>query len=240
MNKRLLSTLVAMLIVSGIYAQEGVKFGFRISPGINLASVVNDSSKQKIDGLTTKAKVGASYGLMLNFGFSETASLHTGLHILHRGYKSETAVTDPASGNTTTFNNNQSVMAVEIPVGLRLRSPEIGTGIYVTGFFGGNVELNVQNKRVFDLIDADTASATFGELIEQETRDTKELNLLTASFQVGLGVDWEFDWGTVMMGASYHRGLMNFINKGLQEDNGSSTILNGKLSYIALDLGYFF
>jgi len=238
MNKKLYSALILGFLATGLFAQEGVKFGIRVSPGINLAQIVNDSSKLKIDGLLTQAKMGIATGLMLNFGFSETAALHTGLHILNRGYKSATDVTDTADVVIATLESNQSIMAVEIPLGIRLRSPEIGTGIFITAFFGGAAELNIKNKRVYD--EFDTSTATIDDLLQLETRDIKEVNLVTASFVVGAGVDWEFDWGTLVMGASYHGGLMNILNKGHQEDLNLTTILNGKLSYIALDLGYFF
>ena len=42
-------------------AQEGVKIGFRASPLIGWASVVDDSTKTKPEGLTTKAGIGFSF-----------------------------------------------------------------------------------------------------------------------------------------------------------------------------------
>lgn len=214
-----------LLITGSVFAQEGVKFGFRVSPMLSFPTVT-DSSKAEIPNSSYGVKPGISFGLMVNFGFSETVGLSTGLHIQARNFQGSSSYT--ILGVTTTALTKYNITTLELPVQLKLRSPEIGDGIYVVGMFGGAAEVNLSNKKYSEVSVTGLGTSSSTE------RDNKYINPVTASFIPGAGVDWEFDWGTLYMGASYHWGLMNVLNK---KNNG---YVNAKMNAVFLDLGYYF
>ncbi len=242
MKKTLLYSALLLLIsfaaIKPVMAQEGIKIGFRASPLIAWASVVDDSTKTRPEGLTTKAGLGFSFDFVITYGFSESVGLKTGINIATKSVRDEVNSTIDILGTTTTtmVNNRTSFTAVEIPIGLKFRSPEIGTGIYIVGHFGVNSEFNLQNKIKQE------GSVTFDDgignvsttTVNSERVDVDGIRLFTASFVPGAGVDWEFDWGMVEMAVTYHWGLMSFTNP---DDFGG---LRSRLNYIALNLGYFF
>jgi hypothetical protein len=220
----LLSTFLLLLLgftsFNKLHAQEGAKVGFRLSPLVAFQSVVDDSTKQKPVLLQNKAALGFAFDFVFTYGFSDKIALKTGINISKKNVGSEVAVL----GTTTTVKTG--LTAVEIPIGLKFRSPEIGSGLYIIGFFGVTPEFNFANKRVT------TVNIAGSETVVEE-RDVDDINLITASFAPGAGVDWEFDWGMLEFSATYNLGLLSYSNK---KDTG----LSSKISYVSLNLGYFF
>lgn len=217
MKKSLLPTLLFMFLSLGLFAQEGLKIGILVSPNIGFSSVT-DSTKKKVAGITTPVRPGVGFGLSISYGFNETIGIQTGAFAVIKNLSFKSSILGVES------KIQQRVISVEIPFGLKLRSPEIGDGIFVTGFIGGAGEFNVASTQ-----------KTFlnGTLIDTDN-SYKNINPITVSPVFGLGVDWEFDWGMIHMGPSFHWGLMRVLNK---KNNGN---LNVKMSYLALDLGYYF
>lgn len=214
--------LVGLVGVNKVMAQEGAKVGFRLSPMVGWAGVVTDSTKQKPAGLQSKAGVGFAFDFVFTYGFSEKIALKTGINI---SKKSVGSFYDLGILGTT-VDQKVSLTAVEVPIGLKFRSPEIGSGLYIIGYFGVTPEVNFANKVV--------TTTTIGSLeTVDERRDIDDINLITASFAPGAGVDWEFDWGMLEFSATYNLGLLSYTNK---KDTG----LSSKISYVALNLGYFF
>ena len=230
--------LISFAAMKPAMAQEGIKIGFRASPLIGWASVVNDSTKTKPEGLTTKAGLGFSFDFVLTYGFTESVGFRTGINIATKSVKDELSSSVDILGSTTTtsLTNRTSFTAVEVPLGLKFRSPEIGTGIYIVGHFGVNSEFNLQNKirQEGTITTNDGAGGTTTTSINSEMVDVDGIRLFTASFVPGAGVDWEFDWGMLEMAVTYHWGLLSFTNP---DDFGG---LKSRLNYIALNLGYFF
>ena len=121
---------------------------------------------------------------------------------------------------------------------LTFRSPEIGTGVRLFFGIGVHAEVNVSSYESLDSLSfvSDPASGAVMPQVSKVTRnDIPNLQGFTASFVPRTGVDWEFDWGMVSTGVSYHHGLVNILGKGSE-----STRSNVKLNYVAIDLGYFF
>lgn len=209
-------------------AQEGVKIGFRASPLIGWASIVDDSTKTKPEGLTTKPGIGFSFDFVFTYGFSESVGLRTGINIATKGVRTDYSLT--VLDITTTAETKTSFTAIEIPLGLKFRSPEIGSGMYIVGHFGVNPEINLQNKTKSTVTVSSPAGSTS---TTSETVDSDDINLFTFSFVPGAGVDWEFDWGMLEMALTYHWGLLSYTDT-------NSTGQRSRLNYIALNLGYFF
>ncbi len=213
--------LLSLAAVKPAMAQEGIKIGFRASPLIAWGSIVDDSTKTKPEGLNTRAALGFSFDFVLTYGFSETVGIRTGVNIATKGVRTET---DEIAG--TQLSAKTSFTAIEIPLGLKFRSPEIGNGMYVVGHFGVNPELNLQNRTKSTLTIGGVSTTT-------ETVDSDDINLFTMSFVPGAGLDWEFDWGMLEFAATYHWGLLSYTDT-------QSTGVSSRLNYIALNLGYFF
>jgi hypothetical protein len=219
-----LSMLFLVLGLAGMnkaMAQEGAKVGFRLSPIVNWQSVVTDSTKQKPLGLDTKAGVGFAFDFVFTYGFSDKIALKTGINISKRNVG-----TFYDLGALGSVEQQVGLTAVEIPIGLKFRSPEIGNGLYIIGFFGLTPELNFANKVV--------TTTTIGSLVTTDERqDVSSINLITASFSPGAGVDWEFDWGMLEFSVTYNLGLLSYTNR---KDTG----LASKPSDIRVGVGYFF
>jgi hypothetical protein len=221
----LLSTLLILIgfgSFSKSFAQEGAKVGFRLSPLIGWANVSDDSTKTKPAGLETTAGLGFSFDFVFTYGFSDAIGLRTGINIA-----TKKVGTNFDLGALGSVDSKTSFTAVEVPIGLKFRSPEIGSGMHIIGHFGLNPEFNVQNKVV-------TTSTLGSAVVTTEQRDVDGIRLFTASFVPGVGLDWEFDWGMLEFAATYHWGLLSYTDP---DKTGGAV---SKLNYIALNLGYFF
>lgn len=230
--------LLTLVAFKPVHAQEGVKIGFRASPLVAWASVVDDSTKTKPEGLTTKAGLGFSFDFVFTYGFTESVGFKTGVNIATKSAGTEFSNSFEFLGTTTTTTGTSktSFTAVEIPVGLKFRSPEIGTGMYIVGHFGMNAEINLQNRIKSDVTTTitDSNGGTTTATSSSEQVDVDGIRLFTTSFVPGVGLDWEFDWGMLEFAATYHWGLLSFTNP---DDFGNQ---RSRMNYIALNLGYFF
>jgi hypothetical protein len=212
-------TLIALSgFVGRVHAQEGAKVGFRASPLIGWANTVVDSTKTKPTGLANKAGLGFAFDFVFTYGFSESFAFKTGVTIATKTIKSEIDFLASVAEQKVSFT------AIEVPVGFKFRSPEIGDGMYIVGHFGLNPEINVQNK----------VTTEIPGFPANEQIDVDGIRMITGSFAPGAGLDWEFDWGTLEFAATYHWGLLPYTNP---DDFGG---LKSRMNAIALNIGYFF
>lgn len=235
--KKILAFCSLFLLLAGYgFAQfeKPVEFGFQASPLVAFPTIT-DSSKKDIAGLDTKARMGFSFGLVTNIRIADPVAFSTGLHIATRGFGTAQTITNPLDSTASlTLNSKRNFTSVMIPIGLRFRSPELGSsGMHIMGKFGGDAELNVQTVNTYDVLTVDAANNSV-TVTEDSDRDADNINLFTFSFVPGAGVDWVQDWGTVSGGFSYHWGLMNILDK---DRNGGN---RARLNYVALDLAYYF
>lgn len=222
-----LSALLLILGLAGFnraMAQEGAKVGFSLRPMVSWASTVYDSTKQKPAILDNKAGVGFAFDFVFTYGFSDKIGFKTGINISSRRVG---GVYDYSSlGINSKLEYTNSLTSIEVPIGLKFRSPEIGSGLYIVGLFGLTPEINFANKAV--------ANLTVGSLSSRsETQNSDDVNFFTTSFSPGAGVDMEFDWGMLEFTATYNLGLMSYTNK-------KNTGVISKISSIGLNVGYFF
>jgi Outer membrane protein beta-barrel domain len=200
-----LSVLFLIVGLTGMHrvmAQEGAKVGFSIRPMVSWASTVDDSTKQKPIGLENNAGVGFAFDFIFTYGFSEKIAFKSGINIANRNVGS--SFSSSLLGVNTSIESKTSLTSIEVPLGLKFRSPEIGSGLYIVGLFGVTPEINFSNKIATDI--------TVGSLVtNSETQDTKDVNFFTTSFSPGAGVDMEFDWGMLEFTATYSLGLMSSI-----------------------------
>jgi hypothetical protein len=226
--------LVGLVGLNKVMAQEGVKVGFRASPLVSWGNVTDKVTKAKPAGLETKAALGFAFDFAFTYGFSENVGFKTGVTIATRGIKSTLALDSTISG-LSTLESKMGITSVIVPLGLKFRSPEIGDGIFIYGVFGMDAEINVQNKIVADVIVVDSISGGMSVTQGLETRDNDGISLFTTSFAPGAGVDWQFDWGMLEFGVTYHWGLLSYTTNKFSSPNQRT-----KMNAIALNLGYYF
>lgn len=220
-----------MMGMNTAMAQEGAKIGFRASPLISWGNITDKVTKAKPDSLETGAALGFAFDFVFTYGFSDNIGIKTGITLATKGIKSAQTLGTPISG-TSTLNSKLGITSVVVPIGFKFRSPEIGDGMYIFGVFGMDAEINVQNKII-----ADVPDTTGGLHIEfdHETRDNDGVSLFTTSFAPGVGLDWQFDWGMLEFGVTYHWGLLSYTTKKFSDPNQIT-----KMNAIALNLGYYF
>lgn len=210
--KKLNIFLLTLCMVSLSYAQEGFKLGLRFSPAITWFTVT-DSSGNVQDGY--KSKMGFSTGLLFNYGFTENYAIHSGLRIMMQGTQSEVGI----------ISSNVSLTTVQIPIGFKMRSNEIGSGIFIKGLIGATADVHTAYKYKV------TINGT-----SSETKANDNVQPFGASFLIGAGIEYEWDGvGTFDFGLSYLHGLTNINRKNKSGWNGQI-----KPKSISLDLGYYF
>jgi len=213
--KRAFLLTICTFFIGILFAQEGLKIGVRFSPLVSFATVIEDSTRARID-LGQTSRLGYAYGIMGSYGFSENYGLNSGIMIVARGFSQE-------DGD---FSADIRYTAVQIPFGFKLRSSEIGSGIHMKALFNIELEGNLGFRAITE---------TVGSTEPQEDRNPNQMNFVSAGFVVGGGVEIEKDWGTLDFGLTFHRGLTNINDK----TNGFSDAIV-RINYLALELGYYF
>jgi Outer membrane protein beta-barrel domain len=242
MKKRFSLALLTFMLGATVFAQEGARVGFRASPLISWGVITNDSTKQVPEGFDGSGKLGFSFDFVFTYGFSENIALRTGINIVTRGTKFTNAIDSSFGLGGAVLNNKMSFTSIELPIGLKFRSPEFGEGMSVVGFFAVTPSINVQNKWVFDEVHAAVLDSAGGVITPAEIHEDEELvdvdgvNFFTASFTPGVGLDWEFDWGMLEFGLTYHWGLMSYVNK----NSANFDNLRIRMNAISLNIGYYF
>jgi hypothetical protein len=109
---------------------------------------------------------------------------------------------------------------LEIPIALKLRTNEISNGIAFRFLAGLSGNIAVGGKT---------------EVAGNTKKGTGDYVVVVPDALIGLGVEWTKDnIGTFDLGVSYHHGL----SKVRKTPNTNDPII--KLSYVSLDLGYYF
>ncbi len=216
---------VACIVGTFVYAQQGVQLGLGISPAITFSRTMQ---KDTTDGSFVEAYkangFGFKGGLLLNLGITDNYGFFSGIQLFLRNFKNKDSV-----------NTQLSMLTVEIPLSFRLRTNEIGSGLHITGQFGASADINV-----------DARHKVGGKKIQVD----KYYDIVSFTFLVGAGVEFDLEFGRILAGISYHLGITDFIRQNYEE---TITLPNGQTqkvkpfeniktipSHIALDLGFFF
>ncbi|MEL6675398.1 MAG: outer membrane beta-barrel protein [Bacteroidota bacterium] len=217
--------LLSMLGTNALKAQEGLKIGLRFSPIVSFP-LITDENGNNIPGDVVSNKLGLSYGLMVNYGIRDNYGLYSGIHIVRKGFE-RTLTLDSLSAT-----QDVTITSIDIPIALKGRSNEVGNGLFIYGIFGASLDVRFGYKNQWTGRDPVTL-----EVAESGTTQKAALvNPLGISFLFGAGTEWVIDRvGTINAGLIFHRALINQNNKS--EFNNNEQI---KVSYLSLDLGYFF
>jgi long-subunit fatty acid transport protein len=257
------------LIFSGVlnfataYAQEDVaknfRFGIKMSPNISWFAPF-DKKKLQSDGASLKF----SYGLITEFRLNKSASFATGLEMNYSGGTLSFTPTDsvfyvsdeelPAGSYSNFFiaKRKYQMRYVDIPLTMKLRTPEIGSMTYF-GQIGANLSIRTKVKSVDDgeLVNVTVSQDSLAtvkvtrELLTIEDVDiTKDVNFFRVGLNIGFGLEYNLI-GTTMLTTSlnFYQGFTNVL-KGesdfLKDKKGRPYEQSVKNHFFMINVGLLF
>ncbi len=233
---RSLSLLFLCFCLTGaVHGQSKLNLGLRLSPILSNASISDSSGNEVMDDVSSK--LGLTFGLIADYNFTENYALHTGVHIVRKGFRREGPVMINDS-STVVGSQNISITSVEIPLALKLRTPEIGTGWFANGLFGVSADIRTGSRNEWEGVNPlNNNLAQSGTLQSQASF----INPLALSFIFGVGGEYEVGGvGRLNFGIVYHRGLTNLNRRRAFQENTQGNSETYRVSYISLELGYYF
>ena len=239
--------VLGLFIAKSSFAQDdsgelkNFRFGLKIQPSLNWFKP-DDAKKMKSDG--TKMKFG--YGLMTEFRLSKVVCFSTGLEINASGggldfldtvfYKQADTITNFLV-TTRTF---KVLNYVDIPITLKMKTPEIGTLTYF-GQFGVNASIRWNAKSIDKGHLINTPSDIYNKDLEKAT---KEVGFLQLGLNVGGGFEMNLAGTTsLVVSVNYHNGFTNVLrseSKNLVDKTGSAMKQNVKSKCVSLTVGVLF
>lgn len=234
--KKATSLLFLLLIVTPIIADDfGFRFGMKVSPNISWFRTETRGYDNR--GL----RVGFSYGLIVDYDFTENYSISTGLNFLRTGGKLnyDWVHTDPSNESISFDTKKQSTYRfrhLEIPLTLKLRTTEIGYTTYY-GMFG--LGLGFRTSAHAD----ERISMPNGQYMHIDNEDVSDdIAFLRAGLILGGGLEYSFGGNTALLaGITFHNGFSNILDKSRK---GSDYFTQNKPSahnlYIELTVGVMF
>jgi len=247
MKKIALFTLLFsfLFICSSVKAQESennlknFRFGLHATPSI----VWYKPDNAKIyDSNGSKLKF--AYGLLAEFKLNKVASFATGLNINYSGGKLN-FVQDSiyyAIENDKFFIKSRSfnTVYVDIPITLKMKTPEIGAMTYF-GQFG--INMGVLTKGRAD--DKGTMNSLLSSEVKSENVDiTKDMSFMSIGLNIGGGTEYNLAGTTsLVFSVNYHNGFTNILQKKseyLIDKKGNPLSMDVQSNYISLTIGVLF
>lgn len=222
MNKRLLLTCLMStgLFLPSMAQSEGPQkfhFGLKVSPAYSWMKVEGDQIE------SAGGRFGIAYGLMTEFSISQNYAFATGVDVSYRSGKYDRVNPD----NGQKYAGTQKLQYVEIPVGLKLKTNEIG---YITyyGQFGVLPGLLVKATE-----DKDYESPSETDIVDNGNQS--KFYPFNAHLNVGVGIEYNLGGSTALaVGLRYNNGLID-IYKGSNNES-----LQFRTDGVVLDIGVFF
>lgn len=248
--------LVMAATLGSLYAQEGVKFGLKASPGLGFFGV--DSGGKTVRTLSASGIFNFSGGLMLSFGFSDNVAFLLGAGVGTGGGKleyrpgygiigSNDTLTLADAGLTAAQTVTYRMTTINVPVFIKLRTNTLGsTPLRAKGMLGGQVDVRVGSTTRSDKT---IVSADF--IDQDKTRTGEHFSDFLAQASAGAGVDIDIEGvGTVDVTFLYNHGLINFFNQDFKfnatvegdnyQDLRPYKNLKGRLSSLQLQVIFWF
>ena len=256
--KKIIAVVLVLLSVGSITAQDGSsvsvrkhRFGVKIAPGISYLNI--DKQGQESDG----ADYTFGYGLQYEYAFSENFSFATG--ILMNSFRGNVKYTDSlyfvfdknVSGvdmkdtASQIFGRKYTFKSVDIPIVLKLKTPEIG---YLTYFAEFGTTLSViydsySSKNEVVMNEGDAQTQLSDDLAELDA--SEDVRLFKGALNIGIGAEYNLVGNTsLLVGLNWNSSFSNILSKTSDEIYYGST--NEKFSqivksdYVSLTVGIQF
>jgi hypothetical protein len=216
-----------------LFAQESgsghlFHFGLKISPDL---SWFKPSDKTLSN---SGSKLGFSYGLITEFGFSKNYAFSTGLEILNASGKLK--FQDSTWYNAThniIYDRTYKLRYINIPLLLKLKTNQIGSMTYF-GQFG--IDASFLWKATAD----DNVGLNGTQTPLNDINISKDVNFLRLALNVGLGAEYNLAGTTsLVFSLNYNNGFTNALRK---DSKFVSTNLNQSavFNYVGLTVGVLF
>ncbi|QNL22685.1 PorT family protein [Hyphobacterium sp. CCMP332] len=243
-------TVLFLFSINNLQAQEyysgDVRFGLGIAPNLSWYNISSDPYS------SNGAKAGWSWGFNVDYFFSGTYSLSTGLHLLNYGGKlSYPDIYRNQLGQEFKVRGESDVKssAVQLPLALKMRTTLLNALNYY-GKFGAVAAVNYNRSEDYF---TDPNSNINVEIEDRDFND--DSRLFNLSILIGAGIEYNISGNTTAIaGISYHQGILNQLNKRAYLTNDSGMVLASEqtdpgpqgekqkatINFISLDLGIFF
>lgn len=231
------------------------RLGLFIAPN---NSWMKPTASKSNDGLyqvnSEGAKIGYSWGLMIDHFFAENYGISTGVQLNTTGGKMNalydlTKLPTPAPTHLVkSANFDYRLQYFEVPFGLKLLSDELSGGVRIFGNIGVTAAINIARKGTYTVVYTDTVSGASVDktLTGENERLRGGLSITPILFQMNLGAGIEY---SVSQKMSMYVGL--FFNNGFAPDatnpkelnmeyKGSFSDGNVRLNNLSLKVGMFF
>jgi hypothetical protein len=199
--KKIFLLFLGLLLSGALHAQEGLKVGISFGPAFV-------GAKSELSGVSSadlkSSGLGYRLGLLGLYGLSDNFGLYAGAALVGKATKKDDAKT--------------RLTTLELPIGLRLRSGEIGSGLYVGALIGPTIDLNLAAKSIV------------GDL-EVDAKDN--YRTFASTMRIGFMAEKTLGFGTLAVIPSYNIGLTD-VSKG------SGDALDIRYRYFDLSVAIFF
>lgn len=256
--KKIIAVMLVLLSLGTLNAQDqsGVSYrkhrlGVKIAPGLSYLNI--DKLGQENDGIDYTF----GYGLQYEYGFSEYFSISTG--VLMNSFRGNVEYTDSlyfvfektVSGQKMLDTASQllgrkyTFKSVDIPIALKLKTPEIG---YLTYFaeFGTTISVIYDSYTSKNLVIEDEGSVKTELSDDLAKIDANEdVNLFKGALNIGVGAEYNLVGNTsLLIGLNWTSAFTNILSKTSDEIYYISTQKKFnqivKSDYISLTLGIQF
>ena len=247
--------LIGLIISSSakLFAQEAdvetktLRLGFRAQPIFSWMHI--ETRNLKNNGVS----VGGKFGILIDksFGKNKNYAFGTGIDFVMVAGSALTSDSlykiniEPVGLDTVRLNSRKyKLQYLDIPLTLKLKTNPIGDFVYFVQL-GGTIGVNISAKSE-DNGYSQLKNAQFTETVKLKTGlgSGSEVKLVRAEVSLGIGAEWSIISNLgLMMGVSYHKGLMNVFNGKNQniKENVTGKTLNpisqsASLNYVSLNL----
>jgi hypothetical protein len=223
--KKLIVAIVFTCSILQLAAQTKVNMGLSFDP-----ILTTNKAEMKTDGLSAKGKFkpGINIGFMADFMFNDKYGFSTGLRYSLFNTKYE------ASSKTGSNNITIHKQYVQIPLGLKMKTAEVGYLKYfgMVGLIPSiNVKTTVDEQITYNNVELDSSNLN-------DWHYYRKFNLFA---QIGAGLEYNFGGNTsLMVGLSYEPGLINMARQNQDFYNRYGYYIDLRDKAIVLNLGLFF
>lgn len=216
--------LIISLLLASFSGFSQLRFGIVGTPQVTWLK--SDNKLVEMDGI----RLGISYGLNIDYSFSENATLTTGIFINNAGgklqYSDTTSIfsfehSDIIDTLPTDVSITYKTQYLEIPLGLKFKTNEIG---YITYFgqLGLTPMINISAK----------GDSEKPDLIDNE-KINKEVSLFNLGYHIGAGIEYNLSGNTSLLaGIIYTNGFFDITRnpKGNKTTNVSDKVIMNSVS----------
>lgn len=221
---------------SAMHAQDGVRFGLKLSP--NMGWFRSDTKGLESGG----SALGFTFGLLTEFPIGSAGNYRfaTGLNLNNTAgkWKSGFSYQDAINGpiKTTELETKAKLQYIELPLTVKLMTNEIGYMRYFAQVGFGNA-VNIRARADRTIPQFDQSGAYVVGFAEEKGEDiSSDIALYRASLIVGAGMEYNFSGNTsLLLGVTYNNGFTNVLDIEVAGQK-----MKAVSNYLELTLGVFF